>query len=118
MRLYLHLCLILIIINFASAASLPGHRYRHFHEASSDARSNSTTHPNGTPFSLNSVAEERAKVQQHQRNARSIPDGPRDLGTKEGESSEYEDDKIMAAWMQYTIAVLAMGLVLGAELVG
>jgi hypothetical protein len=120
LRLAHLLCFLLLIIpSFTSAASVHGHRRQPSQGTTSDLRSDSTKNTNGTPFSLSMVAEERAKVQQRQRNIQSISDRPCDwLGTEQRGNLEGQENREMGVWMQYTTAVLALGLVLGAELVG
>jgi hypothetical protein len=110
--------LFLAIINFTSAAA-HGHRHRHSHRSTTNEQSDIEPHTNETTFNLSFVTAERAKVQHIQRHARKFSHLPRDqLRIEKGGSSEDEETKEYAVWMQYTTAILILGLVLGAELVG
>jgi hypothetical protein len=63
------------------------------------------------------MVSERAKVQHIHRHARKFSDRPRDqLRSEQKGSPENEETQEPAVWMSYITAVLAFGLILGAEL--
>jgi len=63
------------------------------------------------------MVSERAKVKHIHRHARKFSDRPRDqLRTEQKGSPENEETQEPAVWMSYITAVLAFGLILGAEL--
>jgi len=117
MHLSLLLCLLfLALINFASATA-HGHRHRHSHGSTTNDESNITTHTNETTLNLSFMVSERAKVKHIHRHARKFSDRPRDqLRTEQKGSPENEETQEPAVWMSYITAVLAFGLILGAEL--
>jgi hypothetical protein len=107
----------LTLINIASAASFHGHRRPH-------ARENTPKVPhqhfqiNATSPNLNSVTAEPAKAQQRQRHSPRTPQRPRDLlRVEKGHCSKNGEMKETAAWMRQSMAILALGLILGAEMV-
>ena len=111
------LLLSLTLINFASAASLHGHRRPH-------AGENTPKVPhqhfqiNETSTNLGSVTAEPAKAQQRQRHSPRTPHSPRDLlRVEKGHCSEIGEMKEIATWMRQSMAILAVGLILGAEMV-
>jgi len=111
------LLLCLTLIDFASAASVHGHP-RHHAQENTPKVPHQHFQINETLPNLNSVTAEPAKAQQRQRHPPRTPHSPRDLLRVDQEQSpENREIKETAAWTRQSMAILALGLILGAEMV-
>jgi hypothetical protein len=111
------LLLSLTFLNLASAASLHGHRHHHSQE-DTPKMANQHAQINSISFNLSPPIDETSKVQQEQRHPQGPPHHPRDLPrVEQRRNSEMEEIKETVAWMRRSLAIIALGLMLGAEMV-
>jgi hypothetical protein len=111
------LLLSLTLIDFASAAAFHSHP-RHHAQENTPKVPHQHFQINETSPNLISVTAEPAKAQQVQRHSPRTPLSPRDLlRVEQKQSPENRMIKETAAWTRQSMAILALGLILGAEMV-
>jgi hypothetical protein len=113
----LFLLLSLSNINSASAASLHGHRHRHSEENAPKVVHEHVTE-NAISPSPSLAPTEMVKVQQRHRHPPSRSHGPRDPSRVEYRGGpDREELRGTALWMQRSVAMLIVGLIMGADMV-
>lgn len=111
------LLLSLTNINFASAASLHGHRHRHSEENAPKVVHEHVPE-NATSSNLSLASTEMAKVQQRHQHPPSHSYRPRDPSRVEYRGCpDHEELRGTALWMQRSVAMLIVGLIMGADMV-
>ena len=113
----LFLLLSLTSISFATAASLHGHRHRHSEENAPKVVHEHVPE-NATSSNASLAPTEMVKVQQRHRHPLSHSHGRRDPSRVEHRGGpDHEELRGTALWMQRSVAMLIVGLIMGADMV-
>ena len=112
-----YLILIFTTINFASAASLHSHRHHHSQEET-PRMVQVVVKRNATSSNVNILSAETEATSQRQRYPSSLHQQSDPSRLEQSQTSEDEESAETRAWMGGSIGIFALGLILGAEMVG
>jgi hypothetical protein len=112
-----YLILIFTTINFASAASLHGHHHHHSQEETPRMIQVGVKR-NATSCNVNILSAETEAASQRQRYPSSLRQQSDPSRLEQSQTSEDEESAETRAWMGGSIEICALGLILGAEMVG